>query len=230
MKWRILFLGLALFALQTTTTKAHAQNVVLDLNAPVDNVAPDSVVHPYIMVEGIQVFYYYDEAGVTRYYYLTPGGQRVFYAHGWRPYRISGGARFFYDPVPYIWISGRPVYYYHQGSSIRYYTYNGSSLVYYPTTWRPFYNYGGRRTYVLPRHRYNYNTWRTYRTYNRPAYRPTYVRRHYRYNPVRRTRTYRPSRVIRRPARNYRQPSRNYRRPTRTHRQPTRTHRRGRRK
>jgi|GEM_PF-6046432 len=226
MKWRVLFLGLALFAFHTATSpNAQAQNVVVDENAPADNVEPDSVIHPFLTVEGVQVFYFYDANGAVRYYYLSPNGERVFYPFGWRPYRITAGTRFFFDPVPYIWVGGRPVFYYQQGDLFRYYVLDGSTIRYYPHAWRPFYLVGGVRTFIRPRYIYRYNTWRTYNVYNRPYYRPNYVRTRYRYNPVRRYRTvYRPTRVYRQPVRVYRQPVRVHSQPVRVQRQPVRTH------
>ena len=186
MKRFALTLSLGLLAGLFLAMPAQAQEPDFDPNAPVQEYEPTSVVHPFIEVDGVQVFYYYVGDGLIRYYYLTPQGARVYYPLGWRPYRLVGGLRQFFLPTPYIFVGGQPVFYYNDGSIVRYYRYQGGRRLFLPNTWRPFRMVGGVRQFYTPRHRFNATSWNRYNSFSRPTYRPRYVQQRYRYNPVRR--------------------------------------------
>lgn len=178
-----------------------------DPNQAMEDVDQSTAVHPYIEVDGQQVFYYTAD-GTYRYYRLIDGN-RSYFAPGWRPWYLNAGLRVYFNPTPFIWFGGRPMYYYNDGGVHRYYYYRGGRPVYMAGAWRPYRFVGGVRTYYAPRIVYTRASWSRYSVRYRPLYRPTYVRTRYRYAPVRRYRTVvRPGRVVGRPGRTVVRPGR----------------------
>jgi hypothetical protein len=144
-------------------------------------VDPDQTeAHPYIVVSGINVYYFYDESGSVRYYYFDIRGNRIFYAPTWRPWYIHNGARVYFSPTPFITFGGRLYYYYYHGNIIRYYYYSGARRVYAANNWRPYRSVEGRRVYYTPRVRYNRDHWVQHSPRIRTHYHPHTHRQLYR--------------------------------------------------